>query len=103
MDGAQGPPGSPGLNSIDPTNLYRVLGFFNGTNQFGGTATSTATCNPGDTVYLGSYLLFNVGIIDSVSDFASSGFNGWQATITEDDPVNEAQVRAFATCFDNPP
>ena len=83
-NGTQGLPGTPGLIRIDPTNLYQALGFLNGTNQFGGTATSTATCNPGDTVYLGSYLIFNVGIISTVSDLPlTPNFDGWQASITE--------------------
>jgi hypothetical protein len=34
------------------------------------TATSIAMCDPGDTVFFGSYFTSNSGIIDMVSDNA---------------------------------
>ena len=99
--GPPDPPGPPGLVGIDPTKLYRAFGFLNSTSPIDGTATSTATCNPGDIVYLGSYFIGNAEIIDIVSDGPTNEFNGWEASITELD-VQDAQVRAFAVCFDNP-
>ena len=62
------------------------MGLINGTNQFGGTAVSTALCNPGDTAISGSYGIINVGVIDTAADNpiqSGLGFIGWQEVITE--------------------
>jgi hypothetical protein len=107
VNGTQGLPGTPGLNRIDPTDLYLVEGTVNST-VVGGELSSTssrAMCNLGDTIFIGSYVTFNSGIIDSVSDFPALptfNFNGWEASINENDPTASATVRAFATCFNNP-
>ena len=104
-NGTQGPEGPSGITQLNATNIYLKLGLINGTNQFGGTAVSTALCNPGDTAISGSYGIINVGVIDTVADFpiqSGLGFIGWQAVITENDPVNGSQVTAGAICFDNP-
>jgi hypothetical protein len=104
-NGTQGPQGPSGITQLNATNIYLKLGLINGTNQFGGTAVSTALCNPGDTAISGSYGIINVGVIDTVADFpiqSGLGFIGWQAVITENDPVNGSQVTAGAICFDNP-
>jgi hypothetical protein len=103
-NGTQGPPGTPGLNTIDPTNLYRVDGNLSSTSTGGGTAISIAFCDPGDTIYIGSHVTIVSTIVDTDSDFPlTPGFNGWEAIIMEDDPMFSSTVRAFATCFDNPP
>jgi hypothetical protein len=108
IDGVNGIQGPPGLNRINATNLYFVEGNINSTIAGGGNsdAVSRAMCNPGDTIFFGSYITRNSGIIDQVVDgplAPVNNFNGWQASITENDPTLSADVRAFATCFNNPP
>ena len=108
VNGTNGTQGPPGLNRINATNLYLVEGNLNSTIVGGGTsgAVSRAMCNPGDIIFFGSYITRNSGIIDQVVDGPLqpvNNFNGWEASITEDDPTLSADVRAFATCFNNPP
>jgi hypothetical protein len=104
--GPQGLPGTPGLNRIDPTNLYVRDGNINSTTFPSGggqmSAESIAMCDPGDIVFFGSYFASNTGIIDRVSDSALPNFAGWRASILEDEEFAAADVRAFATCFNNP-
>jgi hypothetical protein len=105
-NGTQGLPGTPGLNRIDPPNLYLVDGNLNSTTFPSGggqmTAESIAMCDPGDIVFFGSYFASNSGIIDRVSDSALQNFSGWRASILENEVFGVADVRAFATCFNNP-
>jgi hypothetical protein len=93
----------PGLNRIEPTSLYLVEGTINTTLATGST-TSIAMCNPGDIVFFGTYITLRSDIVDSEYDIPLlPNFNGWLASINEDDPTGTVTVRAFATCFDNPP
>ena len=59
-------------------------------------------CAPGDVIYTGSFVILNSGILGTISDDATAGFTAWRAIITENES-GSATVRAFATCFNNPP
>ena len=90
-DGVNGTQGPPRLNRIDPTDLYLVEGTVNSTVVGGGlsSTSSRAMCNPGDTIFIGCYFISNSGLIDNISDFPAiptSNFNGWEASIDENDP-----------------
>ena len=53
-----------------------------------GTVSSFATCEEGDTVLSGSYVIFNSTIEDSISDtvFITQTETGWVTQATESNP-----------------
>ena|SRR5215208_796140 len=104
IPGVNGTLGSPGPNQINSTSVYSAGGE-SGNTSGTGIAFSEALCDPGDTVLSGSYMITNVGNAGFISDSASSGNNGWEATASGPDSPPDANVgiRAFAFCFDNPP
>jgi hypothetical protein len=116
--GAQGPPGRngtngaqgiPGPNLISPDNTYVVQGNeANTTNTQ--TATSVATCDPGDIAIGGdsfvSGLLGSGSTLGNVTEYSSGNtLDGATSYFSQVSVLPGAQmgVIAFAVCFDNPP
>jgi hypothetical protein len=110
IQGIQGPIGPNGTQGpLGPTQINSSSVYFaggeSGNTSGTGLAFSEALCDPGDIVLSGSYVITNVGNTGFISDSASSGDNGWEATASGPDTPPDATVgiRAFAHCFDNPP
>ena len=95
INGIQGPPGPSQINS---TNMYKVIGLDD--NSTDGLAESIATCDPGDTVLSGSYLLRSPSNTRAVMDEAFNNFTAWRTAAVGDVTVI---VFSIANCFDNPP
>jgi hypothetical protein len=64
------------------------------------TVTSTATCNPGDTVLSGGYVLNTNGNAASIQqiNFHPDDSIGWTTSVTAPTPG----ITTIAVCFDNP-
>ena len=110
--GAVGATGATGITFLNDTNLYRIVGNLNGTDQ-GGILTSFAECDSGDSpvnglsVYFistrGNGTLSFTGTVsnDTVPLDFSALPNGY---ITAASDVSETDVvQSVVTCFDNPP
>ena len=105
--GAQGATGPSGPNQILNSSIYTAEGDTDSTigKDF---ASSTASCELGDTVLSRSYIL-TLGIstptpidISRLQDFALVTQDGWKAEVVIEN--NEiGSIKAFAQCFDNPP
>jgi hypothetical protein len=101
--GAQGGTGPSGPNQILNSSVYTAEGDTDSTigKDF---ASSTASCELGDTVLSGSYIL-TLGTptdISRLQDFALVTQDGRKAEIVIEN--NEiGSIKAFAQCFDNPP
>ena len=71
-----------------------------------GVATSTAMCNPGDTVLSGSYTIRGVNdfvTIALLTDGALPNNDGWRTFVAG--PGSEStsvEITAVAQCFNNP-
>jgi hypothetical protein len=116
--GAQGPPGptgatgTTGITFLNGTNLYRVVGNLNGTDQ-NGILSSFAECDSGDSPVngLSIYAISSRGngtlsLTGTVSnDTVPLNFSALpDGYITVAFDVSETdQVQSVVTCFDNPP
>ena len=100
--GLQGEQGEPGPNQILPTSIYIREG--DPDTSVSGTVSSFATCDEGDTILSGSYVIFNPTIADSISDtaFITQTETGWVAQATESNPIEDLSIQATVNCFNNP-
>jgi hypothetical protein len=109
LNGTNGTQGIPGPNLISPDNTYVVQGNeANTTNTQ--TATSVATCDPGDIAIGGdsfvSGLLGSGSTLGNVTEYSSGNtLDGATSYFSQVSVLPGAQmgVIAFAVCFDNPP
>ncbi len=102
--GATGTQGPPGPSTINPTNVYTVVG--NTTTSTGfGLFSSIALCDAGDTAQSGSFVTNGTALIRSDKPLATE--NGWNATaqrlIPVQGPSEPGSVTADVQCFDNSP
>jgi hypothetical protein len=104
--GIQGLQGPAGINVINGSNLYPVIGE-EGTISSDGTESSFASCDAGDIAITGAY---SVGSLDITAtgtfDVISFGPVGglpsgtWQTFIVG---LEGTSVQTIIYCFDNPP
>jgi hypothetical protein len=96
LQGETGKVGPPGPNKILSSSLYTKTG----------TAgiTSTATCNKGDTVITGGFVVQSSGSI-GIPSFSQplEDFNGWKAKVESQGggTGNADTIKAIAVCFKN--
>lgn len=109
--GPQGPTGAtgpPGINVIDSSNYYSVVGESGIISTTGEGASSFASCDDGDFAISGAYRIgtatatTGAGTYD-VRFFGAIGIlpsGTWQTFIVG---LEGTQVRTTVNCFDNPP
>ena len=100
--GPNGTQGPPGPQSINNSSIYVVVSEFNNTGSPLGNAMAVASCDPGDIVLTGGFLL--IGPLGTMSVLRSESDRGvdpntWEVAVSG----NGINVRSTADCFDNPP
>jgi hypothetical protein len=98
--GIPGPQGHSGLNTINSTNLYLLIGAVNGTIP-PATIISSVTCDLGDVIYEDGHTINNFGNTTTI-EFSGPDFEN-PATYFYVVEGNNILIRAHAYCFDNPP
>ena len=99
--GPNGTQGAAGPSQILSTSIYTVPGNISNTNATG-VANSVASCNPGDAVLSGSYILSSPADTLVVRDNALPTQDGWQTSGAGDSADLDISIQTFAQCFDNP-
>jgi hypothetical protein len=99
--GPNGTQGPEGPNTINPRSIYLVE--CNIDNSSGdGFAQSFATCDAGDALLSESYDLDNPELVEGrIVDLWND--DRWEAAAQGPFNLPDVEIRAFATCFDNPP
>ncbi len=103
-DGAQGPQGPAGVFELNSTNVYFVEGNVSSTNLF-----SVASCNTGDVILEGGYIVLTRSVSGSANinplvdrPLGTPPPNSYQVSL-EQQPPTPFTFQAVAYCLDNSP
>ena len=99
--GPNGTQGLPGLSTINPADVYPVIGNFVNTSTLA-FISSTAMCDPGDVVFEGGHEIENINGNPIFSEFAGIG-SGPAGSFNYVVRADDVGIQASARCFDNPP
>ena len=107
--GATGATGPPGINVIDASNYYSVIGETETIEFLAQAVTSTASCDPGDVAISGEYEItppagqtskigtYEVRVFDSIGEPPTA--TEWRTIVFG---ITGTSVQTTVNCFDNP-